>query len=86
MKDLQNTKLMWLKAVLFLLIGATSSALLWSESPTFRTVLLILLSIWSLCRAYYFAFYVLERYVDPQFKFAGLGSLILYVLKSSRRR
>jgi hypothetical protein len=36
------------------------------------TALLLVLVIWSFCRAYYFSFYVLERYVDPGFKFAGL--------------
>ena len=32
------------------------------------------LVIWCFCRFYYFAFYVIERYVDPGYKFSGLGS------------
>jgi hypothetical protein len=28
----------------------------------------ILLLIWSSARAYYFAFYVIERYIDPEFR------------------
>ena len=83
MKDLQNTKLMWLKAVLFLVIGLTSAALLWLEKPTVRNVILLLLTTWAFCRAYYFAFYALTKYVDPQFRFAGLGSLARYIFRRS---
>ncbi len=83
MKDLASPKLMWLKAILFVLIGATSAGLLLIETFTFKNALLLLLAIWSFCRAYYFAFYVLEKYVDPQFRFAGLWSLVRH-LKSRR--
>lgn len=37
--------------------------------------------MWSFCRAYYFAFYVLERYVDPGFKFSGLGAFVAYLVR-----
>ncbi len=84
MKDLVSPRLMWLKAILFVLIGLTSAGLLLIETFTFKNALLLLLAIWSFCRAYYFAFYVLEKYVDPQFRFAGLWSLLRYVLKSRR--
>lgn len=70
---------MYLKAALFLVIGTVSAALLLAESFSWKTALLIGLLIWSFCRAYYFAFYVLERYVDPGFKFSGLGSLLAYL-------
>jgi hypothetical protein len=81
MKDLRDSRLIWLKGVMFLIIGLTSATLLWMDSPTLKTGLLVTLTIWAFCRAYYFAFYVLERYVDPSFRFAGLGS---FVLKKSR--
>jgi hypothetical protein len=29
------------------------------------------------CRFYYFAFYVIEHYVDPGYRFSGLGSSFL---------
>jgi hypothetical protein len=80
MKDLRNPKLMWLKGILFLFIGTTSAGLVWAETRSLSTALLLILTIWAFCRAYYFAFYVLERYVDPQFRFAGLWSLVLYIL------
>ncbi len=86
MKDLKNPKLMWLKGFLFILIGLGSAALLWMESFTLKTALLLMLMIWAFCRAYYFAFYVLEKYVDPQFRFAGLSSLVRYIVKHNSQR
>ncbi|MFM8469415.1 MAG: hypothetical protein ACKODH_05515 [Limisphaerales bacterium] len=81
MRDLQNPKLMWLKAGLFLLLGVASVGLVFLEAPTLKVALLLALAVWSFCRAYYFAFYVLECYVDPGFKFSGLGSLLAYLLR-----
>ncbi len=81
MKDLHSPKLMWLKGVLFLIMGLTSAGLLWVETQTLKSAILLALVIWAFCRAYYFAFYVLEKYIDPQFRFAGLGSLVLYILQ-----
>ena len=86
MRDLQSTKLMWLKAGLFLLLGGASLGLVFFEAPTLKVALLLALAIWSFRRAYYFAFYVLERYVDPGFKFSGLGSLLAYCWKSRGRQ
>ncbi len=80
MTDLKNPKLIWLKGVLFLALGVTATVLLWVESPTWRTALLLAVTIWAFCRAYYFAFYVIEKYVDPQFRFSGLVALVRYVV------
>ena len=74
---------MYLKAALFLVIGIASIGLLIANNPSVQTCLLLGLAIWSFCRAYYFAFYVIERYVDPHFKFSGLFSLAKYLV--SRR-
>ncbi len=37
-----------------------------------------LICIWSFCRCYYFAFYVIEHYVDSGYRFSGLGSFVKY--------
>jgi hypothetical protein len=37
------------------------------------------LSVWCFCRFYYFAFYVIEHYVDPGYRFAGLWSFVRYL-------
>ena len=81
MKDLRSPKPIWLKGILFLIIALTSAGLLWAEAPTLKTALLLALAVWAFCRAYYFAFYVLERYVDSQFRFAGLWSVARYIFQ-----
>jgi hypothetical protein len=85
-RDLTNAKVIWLKGGLFLLIGAGSVALLFAETPTLKTAVLLAICIWAFCRAYYFAFYVIERYVDPSYKFAGLISFLRYAMKKRETR
>ena len=75
---------MWIKAGLFLVIGIVASALILVEIPEWRVALLLALAIWAFCRAYYFAFYVIEKYVDPSFRYAGLFALIRYVCSKKR--
>jgi hypothetical protein len=43
-----------------------------------QVVAVCCLAIWAFCRAYYFAFYVIENYIDPKFRFAGLFSVLGY--------
>jgi hypothetical protein len=86
MKDLRNPKLMWLKGILFLAIGLAAAGMVWLETRTLGNAVLLVLAIWAFCRAYYFAFYVLERYVDPQFRFAGLISLVRYLAQHRANR
>jgi hypothetical protein len=81
MGDLKNSKLMYLKAVLFTAIGTVSIFLLLAKHFEWQSAVLIALAVWSLCRAYYFAFYVIENYIDSDYKFSGLASLIIYWLK-----
>ncbi len=81
MRDLQSPRLIWVKAGLFLLIGLFSSALILAELPELRVLVLLILAIWSFCRAYYFAFYVIEHYLDPSFRFSGLISALRYLWK-----
>jgi len=55
---------------------------LFIEHPTWRVAVLLVVSVWCFCRFYYFAFYVIERYVDSRYKFSGLGSFFAYLWKS----
>lgn len=71
---------MYLKAAAFVVICSLSSGLLLAKEPTVEVAVLLGLVIWSSCRAYYFAFYVIERYIDPAYKFSGLGSFAAYVV------
>jgi hypothetical protein len=81
MSDIKSTKLMWMKAALLLLIGVVSSTLIVLDAASLKVALLLVLSIWSFCRAYYFAFYVIEHYVDSGYRFSGLVSFVCYALR-----
>jgi hypothetical protein len=81
MKDLSSPFWIKLKGLLFLWIGLVAVVLLLLDSPTLKTAGLLALAIWSFCRFYYFAFYVIEKYVDPSYKFAGLTSFARYLLQ-----
>ncbi len=81
MRDLASTKTMWLKAGSFLAIAVVASVLLLVEHPTLKVAALLALAVWGWCRAYYFAFYVIEHYIDPGYRFAGLWSFVAYALR-----
>ncbi len=70
---------MFLKAVLFLLILASCCALLLLEAPTWRAAGLLALIVWTSARLYYFLFYVIERYIDPSYRFSGLASALRHI-------
>ena len=38
------------------------------------------------CRSCYFAFYVIEHYVDPGFRFSGLGAFVRYLFARRKSR
>jgi len=84
MRDIKNPAALWLKAILLLGVGVTAAILLVLEVGTLKGVLLLALSIWAFCRAYYFAFYVIEKYVDPGYRFSGLISLAKYLVRKNR--
>jgi hypothetical protein len=85
MGDLTNPKWIKFKGLLFLVLGIFAAALMLIEHPDWRTALLLSVAIWSFCRFYYFAFYVIEKYVDPGFRFAGLSSFLHYLIVEGRR-
>ena len=84
MKDLSNPFWIKLKGILFLLIGIVAALLVWLDNPKWQTALLLALAIWSFCRFYYFAFYVIEKYVDSNYKFSGLFSFVQYLLRRKK--
>jgi hypothetical protein len=84
MKDLTNPFWIKLKGLMFLIIGVVAGALLFLDDPTWRTAALLGLVIWSFCRFYYFAFYVIGKYVDPTYRFSGLISFVRYWFQSRR--
>jgi len=81
MKELTNPGWIKFKGILFLLIGCAAVVLLLVENWSMRTVLLLGVAIWSFCRFYYFAFYVIQNYVDAGHKFTGLLDFVRYLFK-----
>ena len=81
MRDLKSTRWMWIKAGLFVIIALVSSALILVQDPDWHILFLLAAAIWAFCRIYYFAFYVIEKYIDPSFKFSGLFSVVRYLWK-----
>ena len=82
--DLKNPKLIYLKGGLFLAILAVSVFLILIESRTWRAAGLVLLVVWSSARLYYFMFYVIEKYVDPTYRFAGVVSFLTYLVRKKK--
>ena len=84
MGDIKKVWLLYLKGFLLFLTGFISSLLLVLLNLNFKTIVLLLLAIWGFCRAYYFAFYVIQYYVDPNYKFSGLIDFAKYSLRKGR--
>ncbi len=86
MGDIKDKRLLYAKAGLFVFLGVFATALILIEHPQLRLAFLLGIAIWSFSRAYYFAFYVLQHYVDPNFRFAGLTSVATYLWRERNRR
>jgi len=86
MADIQNPKLLYLKGTLLLCLGTLASAMIVWEHPSLKVVVLLAISIWAFARAYFFAFYVIEHYIDPGHKYAGLLSFLRYLTQRTKPR
>ena len=84
MADLKSPTLIWIKGILFLCIGLVASVLIVLRAPSLSLVALLLIAIWAFCRCYYFAFYVIQNYVDSSYRFAGLFDFVRYAIGSKR--
>ncbi len=82
-RDLVDPRWMYLKAALLLVILLSCCVLLLLEVPTWRGAVLVALAVWASARLYYFMFYVIERYIDPSYRFSGIGSALRYFLGRS---
>jgi hypothetical protein len=86
MSDLKSPTLIHLKGWMFLIILLASLAILVIENPNIRSVALLLLIAWSSARFYYYLFYVIEEYIDPEYKFSGVVSAVRYFLSNKRNQ
>jgi hypothetical protein len=82
--DITNKKLIAVKGMLFLLLGILSGGLLILDKPTITTFILLLITVWSFARFYYFMFYVITNYIDSDFKYSGIISFVRYWLSKRK--
>jgi hypothetical protein len=85
MTDLTSPLAIKIKGGLFLVAGVAAGALLLWENPTLWMAALLVISVWCFCRFYYCAFYVIEHYVDPSYRFSGLLSFFRYLMQTQHR-
>lgn len=83
--DLSDRRWILAKGFLFLTLCFMAGGALVALHPDWVTVLLLGLAVWAGVRWYYFMFYVIEKYVDAEFKFAGLGSFLRWVWGAGNR-
>lgn len=78
MSNLTNPRLIRIKGGLFLMLGLLASLLVVAQLPDVRYAGVFMIAVWAFCHAYYFAFYVIEHHVDPNYRFAGLLEFVRY--------
>ncbi len=83
--DLTDPRAILAKGWLFLVLGVLAGAALVALAASWQVAGLLAITVWAFCRWYYFMFYVIEHYVDPSFKFAGLGSFLRYTRSKKRQ-
>ena len=86
MGDLKNHQVIVVKGVLFLLLGCLATTVFLLRSPAITDTFLHCVAIWAFCRFYYFTFYVIEKYVDSNYRFSGLWAFLRYILRSRHVR
>ena len=83
-RDLQSKAAIVTKGFLFIFLGLLAAIALLIEYFSWPHLLLLVIAIWSFCRAYYFAFYVIEKYVDSRFRYSGLCNFLCHLFRKPR--
>lgn len=82
--DIKSERLLYWKGYLFGFLALLAAGILVYENPNWRFAALLAICVWASCRFYYFLFFVIEKYADPTFRFAGVGSFIRYLIERKR--
>lgn len=85
MGDLKSRGLIIAKGVMFALIVALSGAGVVIHEDRWMRLGLLVVCVWAACRLYYFLFYVLERYVGVEGRYAGILDLMRRLWRNVRR-
>lgn len=84
MRVITSARLLYLKGILFLLCGLLACGGILIDRPSWKIAALLAVAIWAFARAYYFVFYVIEHYIDPSQRYAGLIEFVRATM--ARRR
>ena len=79
--DLNATRWIYAKGILFVLLTMMASSLLFAQMPSWENAALLAVAIWAACRADYGVFHVIEHYVDSEFCHSGLVDFAPYVVR-----
>ncbi len=79
-RDIQSARWLYIKGALFVVLAMIAAGMLLFRFPQWDVFVLLLICIWASCRAYYFAFYVIQHYVDSNYRFAGLIDFARYAM------
>ena len=88
--DIASPRLLVLKGGLFVVLGLLASVALVASAaaslPMRWTTVLFLhaVAVWAFCRVYYFAFYVIEKYIDPGARYSGLWNAFRFAISIAR--
>jgi hypothetical protein len=85
MTDLTSKKWIVAKGVMFAAIVVFTATLILVETPSVKLAALLIVLVWASCRFYYFLFYVLEHYVDPTLRYAGVLALLVRMRRRRRQ-
>lgn len=77
MGDLTSRRWIVAKGIMFAAIVVLAGAGVLIHDEFWYRLGLLLICVWAACRFYYFLFYVLERYVGVEGRYAGILDLSL---------
>jgi len=86
MADIKSPALLYAKGLMMLAVGILASTVLLQRHPKATTALLLAVAVWGFCRGYYFAFSVIDHYIDPGSRHAGLIAFFREYLARRRKR
>ena len=86
MAVIKSPAILYAKGLMMLAVGILASTLLLLRHPKAMTALLLAVAVWGFCRGYYFAVYVIDHYIDPGSRYAGLIAFSREYLSRRRKR
>ena len=76
-----GTNFIIIKAILFFVIGIIGILfMIIIRDFNLLFTILLFLTLWAWCRVYYFGFYIIHKFFDPEYKFNGLFHFFLYLM------